>query len=105
MTQTIQVTVPVPETHVLIPKVEYQDLIDNQPINMTLAEVAATYPTTKQWIVENIINDDYFRRKIAPFSQFVNPDGKGKYLFNRKKMRKFLQDYDEEIKARANRNF
>ncbi|MFZ7646569.1 DUF771 domain-containing protein [Staphylococcus saprophyticus] len=105
MTQTIQVTATLPDDQVIVSKVWLQDLIDNQPINMTLAEVAATYPTTKQWIVENIINDDYFRRKIAPFSQFVNPDGKGKYLFNRKKMRKFLQDYDEEIKARANRNF
>lgn len=105
MTQTIQVTATLPDDQVIVSKVWLQDLIDNQPINMTLAEVAATYPTTKQWIVDNIINDDYFRRKIAPFSQFVNPDGKGKYLFNRKKMRKFLQDYDEEIKARANRNF
>ncbi|WP_419744320.1 DUF771 domain-containing protein [Staphylococcus sp. LKG3-1] len=101
MTQTIQVTATLPDDQVIVSKVWLQDLIDNQPINMTLAEVAATYPTTKQWIVENIINDDYFRRKIAPFSQFVNPDGKGKYLFNRKKMRKFLQDYDEEIKARV----
>ncbi|WP_347108328.1 DUF771 domain-containing protein [Staphylococcus ureilyticus] len=105
MTQTIQVTATLPDDQVIVSKVWLQDLIDNQPINMTLAEVAATYPTTKQWIVDNIINDEYFRRKIAPFSQFVNPDGKGKYLFNRKKMRKFLQDYDEEIKARANRNF
>ncbi|WP_347099653.1 DUF771 domain-containing protein [Staphylococcus ureilyticus] len=103
MTQTIQVTATLPDDQVIVSKVWLQDLIDNQPINMTLAEVAATYPTTKQWIVDNIINDDYFRRKIAPFSQFVNPDGKGKYLFNRKKMRKFLQDYDEEIKARANK--
>ncbi len=105
MTQTIQVTATLPDDQVIVSKVWLQDLIDNQPINMTLAEVAATYPTTKQWIVDNIIKDEYFRRKIAPFSQFVNPDGKGKYLFNRKKMRKFLQDYDEEIKARANRNF
>lgn len=105
MTQTIQVTATLPDDQVIVSKVWLQDLIDNQPINMTLAEVAATYPTTKQWIVDNIIKDEYFRRKIAPFSQFVNPDGKGKYLFNRKKMRKFLQDYDEEIKARANQNF
>ncbi|WP_426443887.1 DUF771 domain-containing protein [Staphylococcus xylosus] len=103
--QTINVTVPIPETHIIISKVEYQELIDNKPINMTLTEVAEAYLTTKAWIVDNIIKDDYFKRKIAPFSQFPNPDGKGKYLFNRKKMRQFLEDYDEEIKERAKKKF
>ena len=105
MTQTIQVTATLPDDQVIVSKVWLQDLIDNQPINMTLTEVAEAYLTTKAWIVDNIIKDDYFKRKIAPFSQFPNPDGKGKYLFNRKKMRQFLEDYDEEIKERAKKKF
>lgn len=101
MTQTLQVNVPIPETHVIIPKVEYEELINRETLNMTLSEVAAEWPTTKKWIVDHIIEDEYFKRKIEPFSQFPNADGKGKYLFNRKKMRQFLEDYEEEIKARA----
>jgi phage pi2 protein 07 len=101
MVQTINVTVPIPDTHIIISKVEYQELIDHQPMNMTLKEVAEYYQQTKGWIVKHIIQDGYFRRKIEPFSQFVNEDGKGKYLFNRKKMKQFLNDYDEEIKSRT----
>ncbi|WP_323702062.1 DUF771 domain-containing protein [Staphylococcus nepalensis] len=104
MEQTFQVTIPVPETHVLIPKVEYQELVDNQPMNMTLGEVAEYYRVTKKYIVDNIIEDDYFKRKIEPFSTFLTPNGGGKYLFNRKRMKQFLEDYDEEIKTRVKRN-
>ena len=101
MLQTLNITVPVPDTHVIITKLEYEKLKDNQPMNMTLKEVAEYCQQTKGWIVKNIIQDNYFRRKIEPFSQFVNEAGKGKYLFHREKMKKFLNDYDEEIKART----
>lgn len=101
MLQTLNITVPVPDTHVIITKLEYEKLKDNQPMNMTLKEVVEYCQQTKGWIVKNIIQDNYFRRKIEPFSQFVNEDGKGKYLFHREKMKKFLNDYDEEIKART----
>ena len=47
MVQTINVTVPIPEDYVIISKVEYQELIDNQPMNMTLTEVAQYYNQTK----------------------------------------------------------
>lgn len=103
MIQTLQVTIPIPETHVIIPKVEYQDLVDNQPMNMTLGEVAEYYRVTKKYIVENIIDDDYFKRKIEPFSTFLTPNGGGKYLFNRKRMKQFLNEYDEEIKEGVKR--
>ncbi|MGZ9788878.1 DUF771 domain-containing protein [Staphylococcus hominis] len=101
MVQTINVTVPIPEDYVIISKVEYQELIDNQPMNMTLTEVAQYYNQTKKWIVDNILDEDYFRRKIKPFSQLVDANGNGRYLFNRKKMKQFLNDYDEEIKKRT----
>lgn len=101
MIQTINVTVPIPEDYVIISKVEYQELIDNQPMNMTLTEVAQYYNQTNGWIVKKILKDDYFRRKIKQFSQLVDEDGNGKYLFNRKKMKQFLNDYDEEIKERT----
>ena len=101
MTQTLQVNIPIPETHVIIPKVEYEELINRETLNMTLTEVASEWPKTKKWIRDHIIEEPNFRRKIEPFSQFPNADGKGKYLFNRKKMRQFLEDYEEEIKAKA----
>ncbi|MGS0654899.1 DUF771 domain-containing protein [Staphylococcus arlettae] len=99
--QTLQVTVPIPETHVIISKFEYQELIDSKPINMTLTEVAKAYPTYNDWIVKNICEDPYFRKIIEPFSQLPIPGEKGVYKFNRRRMLKFLDDYDEEIKARA----
>jgi hypothetical protein len=34
--QTLNITVPVPETHAIITKVEYQELKDNQPMNIKL---------------------------------------------------------------------
>ncbi|PTK92438.1 DUF771 domain-containing protein [Staphylococcus gallinarum] len=103
--QTINVTVPIPETHIIISKIEYQDLIDNQPMNMTLTEVANYYNYSIPWITKHIITEPYFRRKIEPFSTFVSRNGGGKYSFNRKKMKEFLNEYDEEIKKRAKRNF
>lgn len=101
MVQTLQVTIPVPETHVLMPKVELQELIDSKPVNMTLTEVAKAYPTYNDWIVKNIVEDPYLRKVIEPFSQLPNPGEKGVYKFNRRRMLKFLDEYDEEIKARA----
>ncbi|MGW7932730.1 DUF771 domain-containing protein [Staphylococcus xylosus] len=99
--QTLQVTVPIPETHVVISKVELQELIDSKPVNMTLDEVAKAYPTYKDWIVKNICEDPYLRKIIEPFSQLPNPGEKSVYKFNRRRMMKFLDEYDEEIKARA----
>ena len=70
--QTINVTVPIPETHIIISKIEYQELIDNQPMNMTLTEVANYYNYSIPWITKHIITEPYFRRKIEPFSTFVS---------------------------------
>lgn len=103
MNQTIRITATVPDDQVVVSKVWLQELIDNQPMNMTLGEVAEYYRVTKKYIVDNIIEDDYFKRKIEPFSTFLTPNGGGKYLFNRKRMKQFLDEYDEEIKARVKR--
>ncbi|WP_210136401.1 DUF771 domain-containing protein [Staphylococcus sp. GDK8D68P] len=101
MSQTLQVTVPVPETHVIISKIEYQELMDSKPVNMTLTEAAKAYPTYNDWIVKNICEDPYLRKIIEPFSQLPNPGEKGVYKFNRRRWLQFLDEYDEEIKARA----
>lgn len=79
--------------------------VENEPMNMTLGEVAEYYGFSKPWIVKKILDDDYFRRKIEPFSTLLNENGGGKYAFNRKRMKQFLNDYDEEIKKRAKRSF
>ena len=55
MLQTLNITVPVPDTHVIITKLEYEKLKDNQPMNMTLKEVAEYCQQTKGWIVKNIM--------------------------------------------------
>ncbi|MDW4302041.1 DUF771 domain-containing protein [Staphylococcus saprophyticus] len=101
MTQTLQVTVPIPETHVIISKVEYQELIDSKPVNMTLTEVAKAYPTYNDWIVKNICEDPYLRKIIEPFSLLPNVGEKSVYKFNRRRMLQFLDEYDEEIKIRS----
>lgn len=97
MVQTIQVTVPIPNDHIIISKVEYQELLDNRPVNMTLQEVADTFPCSKQWFKEHVLENDYFRRKIAKFSTFPNEDGKGHYKFDRTEMMRFLKHYNKEI--------
>lgn len=98
--QTLSVTVPIPETHVLISKDEYIELKEREAVNMTLAEVAKEFPCSKQWFVEKVLDDDFFRRKIQPFAQMPK-NGKGKYLFDRKQMRAFMEEYNTTILERA----
>lgn len=97
MVQTLQVTVPIPDDHIIISKAEYKEIIDNRPVNMTLQEVADMFPCSKQWFKENVLENDYFRRKIAKFSTFPNDDGKGHYKFDRREMTKFLKEYNTQI--------
>ncbi|MDG4944619.1 DUF771 domain-containing protein [Staphylococcus chromogenes] len=97
MVQTIQVTVPIPDDHIIISKAEYKELVDSRPVNMTLQEVADMFPCSKQWFKENVLDNDYFRSKIESFSTFPTADGKGHYKFDRKEMMKFLKQYNKQI--------
>ncbi|UVI86674.1 DUF771 domain-containing protein [Staphylococcus aureus] len=87
---------------VILTKEQYDKSQDNQKnVQMTMLELQEEMQRDRSWIIKHLLQDDYFRRKIARFSQFPINDS-GKYLFHRKRMLRFLDDYAEEIVERSN---
>lgn len=73
---------------------------DQLPKEMTMKELVAETGWSEYYIKKNIINRNYFRRKIEPFTTF-SKNGRGKFSFDRRKMIEFIEEYKEEIKERA----
>lgn len=73
---------------------------EEQPLNIKMPELIKITGWSRDFIVKNIINRNYFRRKIEPFSKFPKND-RGEYRFHRKKMMAFIDEYYEEIEERA----
>lgn len=72
-----------------------------KPQWITMKQLQEEMQRDRSWIMKHIIRDPYFRRKIEKFTQFPINDS-GKYLFHRKKILKFIDDYAEEIVERSN---
>ncbi|PNZ27183.1 DUF771 domain-containing protein [Staphylococcus rostri] len=100
MTQTIQVTVPIPDTHILIEKQEYVDLME-----MTLDPVW-TMKDLKSKL--KIASEDTIRRKFLENVKFYKelkekgivhyPDENfNRWRFNARKMNRFIDENFEEI--------
>lgn len=90
---------------VIITKNEYDEYLENEEAgtyNMTMQDLMEELQCDRKWIKKHLLEDDYFSRKIKKFSRFPRSKTGGKYLFNRKKMMEFLDDYADEIIARSN---
>lgn len=90
---------------VIITKNEYDEYLENEEAstyNMTMQDLMQELQCDRKWIKKHLFEDDYFRRKIKKFSRFPRSKTGGKYLFNRKKMMEFLDQYADEIIARSN---
>nr|WP_275431601.1 DUF771 domain-containing protein [Mammaliicoccus sciuri] len=70
------------------------------PREMTMKELVKETGWSEYYIKKNIINRNYFRRKIEPFTTF-SKNGRGKFSFDRRKMIEFIEEYKEEIIERA----
>ena len=87
---------------VILTKEQYDESQNSEKsVQMNMLELQEEMQRDRSWIIKHLFQDEYFRRKIAKFSQFpINYSGK--YLFHRKSMLKFLNDYAEEIVERSN---
>lgn len=88
---------------VIITQEEYEDFSNQtKTVQMNMKELQEEMQRDRSWIIQHIIKDEYFRRKIESFTQFPINDS-GKYLFHRKSMLKFLDEYNDEIVERSKR--
>ncbi|WP_049391576.1 DUF771 domain-containing protein [Staphylococcus epidermidis] len=87
---------------VILTKEQYDESQNSEKsVQMNMLELQEEMQRDRSWIIKHLFQDEFFRRKIAKFSQFPINDS-GKYLFHRKSMLKFLNDYAEEIVERSN---
>jgi len=99
MQQQLQVSliVQVPDDHVLITKVEYDELQQEklQGLNWTTTDLEKRIKKDMRWIKKHILHHAKFRRQLdVDFGGFVYyPENRGEnWAFNATRMAKFLDD-------------
>ena len=110
MNQTL--TVKIPDTHVLIPKVELEKLISKTlPHALGLRKIGKTLPVT--WTMEDLIQESKLSRylifkrilEVPRFNKYLKENGiwfegqggSSSHYFDAELMRKFLKDFKKEI--------
>lgn len=107
-TQQIQVTVPIPEDFVLIPKQTYDDLIESrlEGIWWTMKDLENRLNRSSIWIRENVLLQPRFKNILDVENGgcvFYPRSGSGeKWSFQAFKMSKFLDQYFAEIFVKDN---
>lgn len=110
-TQQMNVTVVIPPEYVLIPKDEYQKLLDSQMSGKWwgFKDLANRTQREREWLESKILYKPNLK-KILDVEEnpngFVNyPTGKGsKWAFEPNKMSKFLEEYFPEIMKKESGN-
>lgn len=100
MTQTIQVSVSIPESHVLIEKSEYIELLE-----MTLDPVWSMADLKKKLkiaseitIKEKLLDNPKFQKELREKGIVHYPDENfNRWRFNARKMNRFIDENFEEI--------
>ncbi|UTH13325.1 DUF771 domain-containing protein [Macrococcus equipercicus] len=100
-TTSFNAVITIPPEYVVIKKIEYDRLVENDEVKFwELEDLMTKTCSSKYWVMKNIVNNPELRDLIESFSIF--PKGKnGPYKFNAKKMSRFLDEHFEEIKERA----
>lgn len=93
----VNLTVPVPDDYVLVTKVEYEELRQNNlnGVYWTMSDLENRIGKKQVWIKENILYPQKFKRKLdVTQGGFVYyPKAKGeKWSFLASKMSQFLED-------------
>ena len=97
MEQTITVTLP--DTHVLIPKVEFEKLVSNSlPAFWTMEDLIRESKLSRYKIEKRILEVPRFKNtsKKTTFG-FEGQGGSSSHYFDAELMWKFLKDYKKEI--------
>ncbi|MHB7917829.1 DUF771 domain-containing protein [Staphylococcus borealis] len=97
MEQTITVTLP--DTHVLIPKVEFERLVSNSlPAFWTMEDLIKESKLSKYLVFKRILEVPIFNKYLKDNDiWFEGQGGSSSHYFDAELMRKFLKDYKKEI--------
>ncbi|MGX0802243.1 phage pi2 protein 07 [Staphylococcus hominis] len=97
MSQTLTVTIP--DTHVLIPKVELEKLISKTlPITWTMEDLIKESKLSRYLIFKRILEVPRFNKYLKENDiWFEGQGGSSSHYFDAELMWKFLKDYKKEI--------
>lgn len=97
----LEIKVPIPETHVLISKEEYEDLKENELLGQyyTMKDLVRLSGRSESWLKENLLDHPERRKEIKDFTYY--PSGKGdRWLFKATGLREYLENEFLEILRR-----
>lgn len=97
MNQTL--TVEIPDTHVLIPKVELEKLISQTlPVTWTMEDLIKESKLSRYLIFKRILEVPRFNKYLKENGiWFEGQGGSSSHYFDAELMWKFLKDYKKEI--------
>ncbi|PNY87139.1 DUF771 domain-containing protein [Staphylococcus agnetis] len=98
MQQTLQVSIAIPDTHVMLSLDEYQEYkkLELKGKYFTLSQLAKRIDRSEEWIKKHIIDNPRNRRQIESFSKFSTGKGTG-YMFHAEKILDWLDNHFEEV--------
>ncbi|MCI2942657.1 DUF771 domain-containing protein [Staphylococcus haemolyticus] len=97
MEQTL--TVIIPDTHVLIPKTEYERLMRKSlPVTWTMEDLIRESKLSKYLVFKRILEVPRFKKYLKENDiWFEGQGGSSSHYFDAELMWKFLKDYKKEI--------
>lgn len=98
MTQTLQVSIEIPETHVMLTMDEYEEYkkLELKGKYFSLNQLAKRIGRSEDWIKKYIIDNPRNRKQIEEFSKFSNGKGTG-YMFHAEKMLDWLDLHFKDV--------
>lgn len=104
MTQTLNVTVPIPDTHVLVAKDEYEELLSYSldPV-WDLKELKKKLKmSSDDTIKDRLLFNPKFEKLLKQQGIAHYPDESlNRWRFNARKMNKFIEEHFEEIHGKG----
>ncbi|PTK42101.1 DUF771 domain-containing protein [Staphylococcus haemolyticus] len=100
MTQTLTVSVPIPDTHVLVAKDEYDELLSYSldPVWDMNDLKKKLKMTSDKTVKERLLERHKFMKKLRDEGIVHYPDENfNRWRFNARKMSKFIDEHFEEI--------
>ena len=97
----LNVQIPIPDSHVLIEKSEYEELKSNEALGQyyTMKDLQRLTGKSDTWLYENLLNNPHRLERIKPFTHI--PEYKGdKWLFKATGLREYLENEFLEILKR-----
>ena len=97
----LNVQIPIPDSHVLIEKSEYEELKSNEALGQyyTMKDLQRLTGKSDTWLYENLLNNPHRLERMKSFTHI--PQGRGdKWLFKATGLREYLEDEFLEILRR-----